>query len=107
MPLKCPTCREPLDHLCIDLDGIENWPDEPRKPGTGNVPDFVGERCIPTPGIRTTFRDLRDAYLRWCLDNRLRTCGRMEFGRSLDTLGFYSVKGSRNVTCRSGISLRP
>ena len=103
---RCPRCNRDLDNAHAEDLRIMGWTEcEEFEPRPGNVPDFVYDRCFPAPGIRTPYRSLRVAYVQWCVDNGYRTCRPREFGMHLDHLGYYSIKGSRNVTCRAGISL--
>jgi putative DNA primase/helicase len=52
----------------------------------GDLPEFVEARCVSDASAKSSFDDLRAAYLAWCRDERRRIAGPRDFGKQLRRL---------------------
>ncbi len=65
----------------------------------GDLPEFVEARCVEEAGAKSSFDDLRAAYLSWCRDERRRITGPRDFGKQLRRL-YGEPKQGRGETRR-------
>jgi putative DNA primase/helicase len=73
----------------------------------GDLPEFIEARCVEEPSAKSSFDDLRAAYLAWCRDERRRVSGPRDFGKQLRRL-YGEPKQGRGESRRyySGVGVR-
>jgi putative DNA primase/helicase len=71
-----------------------------------DVGRFIGERCVLRDGLRTSFRDLYSALVRWAEEEGAALPSRRAFAAELSVRGI-GTRRSGHQRCRIGIGLRP
>jgi len=67
--------------------------------------DFLSERCIQSPAVEATAKELYDEYVQWCEENNVRPLGKVRFGIHLQERGFTRARGHGGTRKWRGVGL--
>ena len=68
--------------------------------------DFINECCVTRPGVWVEFKNLWEAWTRWCEESNEQAGNKRRFADRLTERGYPKAHGTNNVAIREGIALR-